>query len=484
MIMGFLNKLQKKKTHEANTKLAADLLASIKISADKINHAVTVSDFSFYYQEILAGMAKLIELNEVRGISMTPSPRQNLDRIQKNIHITMDAFIHRAALAIQSDGAVWADEMEMLINSIRQDDVVFSLLDNDNFHLLSTYENDIRRVRSAVIEKKDEENKRMLLMLGKETCLDCSDMDAMLVIEAIEKNLHARYEQFVFSFRPDTTSEKVLSLFQERCLSAKIPLAAELRLEDLVEEYRPKFQAAEKFSAIDQMSGSEFERWCAELLKECGYICVSVTGSSGDQGVDITAMKDDIRYAIQCKCYSSKLGNKPVQEVYAGKQMYDCQVGIVMTNSTFTPGAIELAAKTGTLLWDRSKLETMFFSVYGGDPASEKIKNPASEGKNNDGRNWETLLADAVQYTTVVGYVTTSLLQRWLRVGYTSANQLIEEMEQSGIIGPKQNERYPTLISDIQRTEKKEGLPSFFPLKHEGISYAPPENKKRLRHAK
>jgi restriction system protein len=72
--------------------------------------------------------------------------------------------------------------------------------------------------------------------------------------------------------------------------------------------------------------------------------------------VDIVAVKDEIRYAIQCKCYSSDLGNKPVQEVYAGKEMYGCQVGVVMTNRHFTSGAKELAERTRVLLWDREKL--------------------------------------------------------------------------------------------------------------------------------
>lgn len=112
-------------------------------------------------------------------------------------------------------------------------------------------------------------------------------------------------------------------------------------------------------AAVDHMEGHDFEYWCAALLEKCGYTNVEVTKGSGDQGVDVVATKDEIRYAVQCKCYSSKLGNKPVQEVFAGKQMYGCQIGVVMTNNTFTQGAVELAETTGVLLWDREKLESM-----------------------------------------------------------------------------------------------------------------------------
>ena len=110
---------------------------------------------------------------------------------------------------------------------------------------------------------------------------------------------------------------------------------------------------------IDNMEGHEFEYWCAALLRKNGYTHVVVTPGSGDQGVDITAYKDGESFAIQCKRFNSNLGNKPIQEVYAGKTIYGCTTAAVMTNSYFTPGALEAARKTGVLLWDRDTLEHM-----------------------------------------------------------------------------------------------------------------------------
>ncbi len=111
--------------------------------------------------------------------------------------------------------------------------------------------------------------------------------------------------------------------------------------------------------SVDSMEGQEFEYWCSDLLKRNGFSSVEVTKGSGDQGVDIVATKDGVRYAIQCKRYISSLGNKPVQEVHAGKTIYKCHVGVVMTNSYFTSGAKELAEATGVLLWDRDTLQAM-----------------------------------------------------------------------------------------------------------------------------
>lgn len=126
-----------------------------------------------------------------------------------------------------------------------------------------------------------------------------------------------------------------------------------------VEQLREYSSVVGRIEEADNMDGHAFERWCADLLKNNGFSNIEVTRGSGDQGVDVLAEKSGIRYAVQCKCYSSDLSNKPVQEVHAGKAMYHCQIGAVMTNRYFTAGAKELADVNGVLLWDRDKLIKM-----------------------------------------------------------------------------------------------------------------------------
>ena len=109
------------------------------------------------------------------------------------------------------------------------------------------------------------------------------------------------------------------------------------------------------------MDGHTFEYYCAELLRKNGYRNVEVTKASGDQGIDIIAYKNGVKYGIQCKCYSSNIGNKAVQEVFAGIKFYDCKVGIVMTNRYYTASAKELAAKNGIILYDRDKLNDLIY---------------------------------------------------------------------------------------------------------------------------
>ena len=110
---------------------------------------------------------------------------------------------------------------------------------------------------------------------------------------------------------------------------------------------------------MDEMEGHDFEYYCAELLEKSGFLEVEVTKGSGDFGADILAEKDGITYAFQCKCYNTPVGVRAVQEAYAGRDFYDCMVGVVITNQYFTAPAVEAAAKLKILLWDRGYLDSM-----------------------------------------------------------------------------------------------------------------------------
>lgn len=114
-----------------------------------------------------------------------------------------------------------------------------------------------------------------------------------------------------------------------------------------------------KYNNYDCMSGLEFEEYCAELLTKLGYYNVETTKASGDHGIDILAEKDEVTYAIQCKCYSSNVGNAAVQQALTGKKLYRRDIAVVFTNQYFTPQAIEEATALGVKLWDKDKLNQM-----------------------------------------------------------------------------------------------------------------------------
>ena len=107
---------------------------------------------------------------------------------------------------------------------------------------------------------------------------------------------------------------------------------------------------------IDNMRGPEFERFMADLLRQKGYQ-VEETPLSGDQGVDLVLPDlDGKRVVIQLKRWTGPVGNKAVQVTFAGMAHYQADEGWVITTSTFTKSARELARSTSVRLIDRDEL--------------------------------------------------------------------------------------------------------------------------------
>lgn len=111
----------------------------------------------------------------------------------------------------------------------------------------------------------------------------------------------------------------------------------------------------------DEMTGLRFERYCANILRCTGnFLRVEVTPGSGDFGADIVAIDRKTRkWVWQCKYYKSKLGNTPIQEVVAAKAHYHAEMAGVMTNSTFSKAAWELARDNGVVLIDEERLSNL-----------------------------------------------------------------------------------------------------------------------------
>ena len=121
----------------------------------------------------------------------------------------------------------------------------------------------------------------------------------------------------------------------------------------------PKTPAAveltRRLGTVRYMSGAQFEGFVAEIMRGLGYRA-TVLGGSGDQGVDVIATAGKERIAIQCKNYAKPVGNKPVQEVYAGARHHRCTAALVVAPEGFTKGAVELARSVGVSLRDAQDL--------------------------------------------------------------------------------------------------------------------------------
>lgn len=102
---------------------------------------------------------------------------------------------------------------------------------------------------------------------------------------------------------------------------------------------------------VNNMSGLEFEHYCAQELRSLGFQNVNVTPASGDYGADITAIDSyGKKWVFQCKRYNQALGNSPIQEVFASKNHYRASEACVITNSCFTENAKILAKENHVYL--------------------------------------------------------------------------------------------------------------------------------------
>ena len=135
--------------------------------------------------------------------------------------------------------------------------------------------------------------------------------------------------------------------------------AVEAAIERRVEAAGRNQPAFQIFS--DDMTPSEFEAFCAEELRRAGWDA-RVTLQSRDQGVDVIAEKNNVRAVVQCKLYSRPVGNKAVQEVVAAKVHEQAHYGVVVSNSSYTLAAQQLATTNGVRLLhyrDLPKLDDM-----------------------------------------------------------------------------------------------------------------------------
>lgn len=111
--------------------------------------------------------------------------------------------------------------------------------------------------------------------------------------------------------------------------------------------------------SLEDITGEEYELPCKSLLEDQGLEVIK-NGKTGDQGVDLIAITENVGFCIQCKRYSKPVGNSAVQQVLAGKRFHSGTHAAVVTNAGFTTSARELAAASEMLLLSTEQLAGLF----------------------------------------------------------------------------------------------------------------------------
>jgi restriction system protein len=104
-------------------------------------------------------------------------------------------------------------------------------------------------------------------------------------------------------------------------------------------------------AAIRGLSPAAFERFAQRVLRECGFEEVSVTGRSGDRGIDGIGILQvsplmSMRVLFQCKRYAGSVGSSEIRD-FRGAMAGRTDYGIVLTTGTFTSEARREAVREG-----------------------------------------------------------------------------------------------------------------------------------------
>ena len=129
---------------------------------------------------------------------------------------------------------------------------------------------------------------------------------------------------------------------------------------------------------IDKMTGLDFEKYLTIAYRKQGY-SVERTRYVGDYGADLVLQKDGQRIAVQAKRWQGRVGPKAVQEIVASKAKYSCEGAIVVTNSTFTKAAHELARVNKVRTVERAGLIDLL--VSGAPSAADQVAAEVKEDR-------------------------------------------------------------------------------------------------------
>lgn len=104
--------------------------------------------------------------------------------------------------------------------------------------------------------------------------------------------------------------------------------------------------------------GIDYEDECIAALKTYGWL-INSTPITNDKGVDIEASKHGLKIVFQCKNWNKKAGTSSVQEIFTGKEIYNADFGIVLSESGLTSQAEQIAKELNIFIINKSEIPVL-----------------------------------------------------------------------------------------------------------------------------
>ncbi len=129
----------------------------------------------------------------------------------------------------------------------------------------------------------------------------------------------------------------------------------EAPLETVLDEYSEDNWKQSLLGQLLSMPPTGFERLCQRLLREKGFTEVTVTGRSGDEGIDGAGVLQlslvSFRVIFQCKRWRSNVGASTVRD-FRGAMQGRADKGIIISTSGYTAEASKEATRDGAPVID------------------------------------------------------------------------------------------------------------------------------------
>jgi restriction system protein len=112
-----------------------------------------------------------------------------------------------------------------------------------------------------------------------------------------------------------------------------------------------------------ELRGGAFVKFLCRVF-EAHHAVAVVASNIRDQGVDLVVTLNQVRYTVVIKDLPGTTGNSSVMQAIAGMPIYQCQSSMVISQGTFSPAAIQLAAEQQTTLIDRHQIRSLIDGTH------------------------------------------------------------------------------------------------------------------------
>lgn len=210
----------------------------------------------------------------------------------------------------------------------------------------------------------------------------------------------------------------------------------------------------DEFADLIMTAGKEVELPVARIAQLARAVGIHLIVATQRPSVDVITGKIKANFPARIAFkVSSKVDSRTILDTNGADQL------IGMGDMLYTHGSTMLRLQCAFVDTPEIEALTDFIGEQQGYPVTYELPEPVVEkdavAKDADLKNKDKLFDDAARIVVTLQQGSTSLLQTKLTIGFARARRIIEQLEQSGIVGPPQGSKpRDVLIKDLEVLEQ------------------------------